>query len=218
MAILRLAHSSNGGTPPRSNPQGEHRPDDALVRAATALRNGQRPGERHEQLVALGKDSTRRYRDLVEHFAQRERDPTLAALALQILCSMWGDTGRYLRVVEQYVAGVPWDADDEVRSTALTIAGEYLRDAQEPTLLGRLVGIVDDEDEHELVRTDAYVALARAMGQEWDDLPRPTAVPRFRELVDPSLVQAARDRRAREGESLKSTPARRDPRLVDRDR
>ncbi len=199
MAILKLAHSADSGEQPRPHSYGEHQPDDALVRAAAALRNGQRPGERHEQLVALGRDSTRRYRDLVEHFAQRECDPILAALALQILCTVWGDTSRYLCVVERYVAGVPWDADDEVRSTALTIAGEYLRDEQEPALLGRLVAIVDDEREHELVRTDAYVALARAMGQAWDDLPGPTAVPRFRELVDASLVQAAWERCTREG-------------------
>ena len=141
-------------------------------------------------LAILGEAGGVWHRELVERFLEAGNNPWLARKALQVLCADWGDTDRYLDELAQFLAGAPWDTDDDVRLVAMTWAGEYLRDHREPRLLRELLRIFDDQGERELLRRTAYDSLARATGRPWSA----TSVSREQPPVDRMVIEEARQR------------------------
>jgi hypothetical protein len=78
---------------------------------------------------------------------------------------------RYQVQIEEFVAGVDWDSDGDVRQVALSAAGELLRSQPRMHLLRLLQLVFESPDERPLIRQGAYFALARAAGRSWDELP-----------------------------------------------
>lgn len=161
-----------------------------------ALRGKAGGQDRYTLLLALGRAMAKQHRETVESFLDYEDDPMLARLALQILCKFWSETDNYIDYVKRALDGLAWDEDEDVRQMALSAAGEYLRDHQEAALLEKLISIVEDENDDELTRADAYISLARAMGKEWAELPKLSRLPPLEELITVAVLDAARKRLA----------------------
>jgi hypothetical protein len=119
----------------------------------------------------------------------------LARLALQILCDFWGLTDDYIGRVVEFVHGVPWDTEDDVRLLAISIAGDYLRERSDNDILATLLRIYHDPDERQIIRETAYRAVARAMGSDWQDLPSAARHFDLANDVDASILGRA-ERRA----------------------
>ena len=147
--------------------------------------------DRYTLLLSLGRAMARQHSKVVESYLNEEHDPMLARLALQILCKFWSGTVHYLPIVERALDGLAWDEEDDVRQMALSIAGEYLREAEYPRFLEQLLDAVEDETEDDVIRKDAYLSLARAMGVEWDELPPLSRLPPLDEFLDKALVRSA---------------------------
>src|SRR5262249_36734141 len=154
-------------------------------------------------LHIIGHAGDLRYRPVVESFLTRSDEPMLARLALQILCKFWNQTENYLSSVASFIEGAPWDFDNDVRQIAISCAGEYLRGHREPGLLKRLLDILDDENEPQTLREDAYLALARAVGREWSELPRASRHFDLTHDTDPLVVEKARGRLREEASSAR---------------
>jgi hypothetical protein len=181
---------------------------------ATELQKPDPSASRYTLLYIVGRSFTTSYRDLVEQFLEYRDDPMLARLALQILCHFWGDTAQYKRHVLRFLRRVDFDVENDCRSMAISVAGEYLRENPEPEFLGELIRIYEEPDEPEssdeddyqasvrrleteLIRYDAYCALARAVGYDYRDIP--SSLGSFDSAEDPrSVLQKAKERLQRE--------------------
>jgi hypothetical protein len=89
---------------------------------------------------------------------------------------------------------VPWDQEEEVRQMAISVAGEDLRDQTHPELLRELLRLFGDEHQRQLRREDAYLALGRAMGRAWRELPSAARPFDLHDDIDPAVIAAARQR------------------------
>lgn len=138
---------------------------------AAELRHDPGATDAYTMLHVVGRSFATEHRSLVEGFLRADWDPMLARLSLQILCSFWGDTPRYLDIVREALRGIPWDVDDDVKQIAISISGEHLRGHKDLRLLGELFEIFSNENEERTIREGAYLALARANGREWKDVP-----------------------------------------------
>lgn len=138
---------------------------------AAELAGGAPATDRYTLLHILGRSGDTAYRPLVESFLICKADPMLSRLALQILCDYWGYSELYLERVREFVNGVSWDTEEDVRQIAIAIVGEYLRAHSEPALLRELLTIFENEGESQSMREAAYFALSRATGREWTQIP-----------------------------------------------
>jgi hypothetical protein len=137
-----------------------------LVQRAAVTEN---IADKERILRIIGLSYNTAYRPFIEGYLSGDSD-TLANIALDILCTDWGDTQRYRDVVLRMLRGVPWDRFELIRQTAASIAGEYLRMLFDAEMLGELVRILEDEREMKSMRQSAYVALARSIGADWKPL------------------------------------------------
>lgn len=161
---------------------------------AAELEKPELEADPHLLLLTLGRALATRHRELVESFLVSPEDPMLARAALEVLCDDWDMASQYLTYVAAFIEGVEWDEEGEVRGMAFSRAGEYLRDQDNPELLRLLLRAFDDPDEDPHFRGDAYFALARAVGRDWDDLPSAARELDFERDVDPLVLEAARER------------------------
>jgi hypothetical protein len=176
----------------------ERRLNDAEVDSvARELASGQ-ADDPYSSLLLIGRASAIRHRELVETFLDRHGDPMLVRLALQILCKFWEFTPDYVDRVVGCMQRSDWDEEDDARQMAFSIAGEYLRAARNAKMLAELLRVVNDNAEGSVLRGDAYLALARAMGKEWTELPKPSRLPPIEQLVDRNVINAAEQRMDRE--------------------
>jgi len=149
-------------------------------------------------LHILGKSQATRYRHLVEQYLENDSDPMLAKLALQILCTTWGESSHYLEQITRFVQGVAWDEDDDCQLAAVSIAGEYLRTKHDPVLLYLLLELFEREMEDHLLREAAYGALARAMGREYSEIPSAAKEFDLKADIDTSIIERAKSRLSQE--------------------
>lgn len=119
---------------------------------------------------------------IVENFLDYPLYPLASQEALRTLCNNWFFTSEYLPELKTFIRGVAWDESDDIRLSALSIAGEFLREDFDAELLQLLLIVFDDLGESQIIyekcnskrsflKRVAYEAIARAMGQDWDDLP-----------------------------------------------
>jgi hypothetical protein len=148
--------------------------------------------DRYTLLHILGKAEAKSFADVVERYVDYQDDPMVARLALQVLCTYWGYGSRYLRHLIAFVRGVPWDTEDEVRLAATSIAGEFLRSTREPELLKALIEVYEDEGANQTARETAYLALGRAMGLGWDELPPASRHFDLATQTKPSVIETAK--------------------------
>jgi hypothetical protein len=146
-------------------------PDNELSEVVEELHKDKPRTDRYTLLYTLGKGGNASYTAVVEPFLNSPGDPSLARIALWDLCLEWGLTDRYLPQLSDFVRGVAWDTEEDVRLSAIRIAGEYLRNRSNPPLLSQLITIFENPDEEQLVREVAYYALGRAMGRAHAELP-----------------------------------------------
>lgn len=165
-----------------------------LAEIATILEQSAPEMDLYPLLLAIGRSNAVRYRKLVETFLHCESEPMLASLALQILCDFWGDTERYIENIKQYVRGVPWDEEQDVRQIAVSTAGEYLRQHDDRELLEQLLTVFENTEEEQLIRENAYCALARAAGKDWSELPSATRGFNLKKDIDPTVLTEIRRR------------------------
>jgi hypothetical protein len=174
-------------------------PDNELSEVVEELHKDKPGTDRYTLLYTLGKGGYESYTAVVEPFLNSPGDPMLAQIALWDLCLEWRLTDRYLPQLSDFVRGVAWDTEEDVRLSAITIAGEYLRNRSNPPLLGQLITIFENHGERQIVREAAYHALGRAMGRAHTELP---GASRYIDLVkdtDPAILQEAKRRLASQG-------------------
>jgi hypothetical protein len=116
-------------------------------------------------LYVIGRSVALSHEKLVASFLEYRKEPFVARLALQILCSFWDLTDRYVDQVERFLKGVEWDDEGDVRQIAITSAGEFLRDRRHCELLKTLLVLGSPENENALERRIAVEAIARALGE-----------------------------------------------------
>lgn len=128
----------------------------------------------------LGRAEAIKYRSKIEPFLDYPENPLISQIALKSLCTYWGLTEEYLEELKMFINGVEWDDFDDVRISAIGIAGEYLRLSLDPDLLHTLINLfenlktntlINNADNTQLVRSCAYYAIARAMGKDYDQIP-----------------------------------------------
>jgi hypothetical protein len=168
--------------------------DSEIQRVIEKLSSGDRDTDRFTLLQILGEAGVKSSRSLVEKFLECPEDPMLSRLALEVLCLYWGEAHRYVSDVHRFIVGVHWDRESDVRQMAILLAGHYLRSNSDSFLLGELVSIVEDTNERALIRGDAYLALGRAMGLDWNELPAATKNFDVALELDPSLLKRAKTR------------------------
>lgn len=122
-----------------------------------------------------GKPIPPEYRKLVEHFLYYPLDPFISTLALDVLCHYWWFVNDYSDVLKQFIRGVDWDENSEVKGSAIINAGFYLKNKRDKELLSMLLEIFEKgnkEDEGEdFNRLLAYCALGLSQGLDWAHLP-----------------------------------------------
>lgn len=120
-------------------------------------------------IYTLGRSGEIKYRKLVERFLYFPSDPMISLIALKTLCDYWSFTEDYLSELLNFVHGVEWDEENDVRNVAISTLGEHLRQHPDNKLLQLLIDIFEN-DQDEIDRETAYVALARAMGREYKEI------------------------------------------------
>lgn len=172
---------------------------DELESVADELRHGSDEADPYTLLHIIGRSGEKSYRSIIEYYLNQKIDPMLARLALQILCDFWEEAEGYVDDLVSFAQGVPWDGEDEIRLTALSLAGEYLRSHQNPWLLQKLINIVEDINEREIIRESAYEGLSRAMQHEWGEILSTTSNVDFDMIKDSTIINSAKNRLLKEG-------------------
>lgn len=156
----------------------------------------------YELLTVLTRAKAHQHRSLLERFFD-DKDPLTVTLVLEALCLDWGWIEEYLERVINFALGVSWDAEQDIRHCAIKILGEYLfrlRSAgsspQAREIMQLLLDAVGDEELNHWTRKAAYLALCRAAGKDWEELP-----PEYRKLdfsagsadIDATVLAYSRD-------------------------
>jgi DNA-binding transcriptional regulator YhcF (GntR family) len=140
----------------------------------------------------LGRSGAWQYRKLVEKFLYYPEESMISRIALKTLCDYWGYAKDYLDVLESFIKGVEWDEYEQIRLSAIRIAGMYIRETNDTSLLRLLLEIFENEKEDEVIRSCAYEAIARAVGRDWNDLPSVRELATLSdEFIDQSVIAQA---------------------------
>ena len=145
--------------------------DNELSQVAALLENNNAFVDKYTLIHIIGLSGNIKYEKTINKYLESTKDPMLARITLQALCSFWDKTDKYLEKVKEFIKGVKWDIDEDVRLIAMSIAGEYLRGKKNNHLITILLNILKDKREMQLIRETAYIALARASGKSWSELP-----------------------------------------------
>lgn len=165
-----------------------------IKEAAEVLRlRGSSGRDPYTLIHILGASGAVRYKELVAGYLNEKDDPMLARIALQVLCSHWNMTAQYRDEVAAFIRGVEWDIDEVVRLAAVSIAGEWLRSSRDKTLLALLFDVFATVTNSSIVRQEAYFALARAYGKNWNELPPASRAMNPEKDVDPDVLVWARN-------------------------
>ncbi len=125
----------------------------------------------------LGKTQAKEYRSLVEGFLDYPSDPQIPKIALETLCLSWELTHEYLPLLKQIIKTLQkyedLRKDDAVRLVALKCIGEYIQGHRELELLELLLSTQACKNNgKEIIQYGAYIALIRAMGKDWSEIPK----------------------------------------------
>ena len=104
-----------------------------------------------------------RYQPLIERYLAGPNE-FLAAKALEVLCYFYDATEQYTDTIVGFMLGVPWDAGNDLRVTAISVADSYLRKHREPRLLSELTKIAE-QDDNEFIREIARDTVQHALGE-----------------------------------------------------
>ena len=145
-----------------------------LVRPANVRKGGVTPSrDPYVLLEIVGEAGGRELSEFIEPFLDSPSDPMVARLALQILTNYWSLLSEYRDKIIEFMRGVPWDAENDVREVAIDAAGEAIRQHRDIDLLHELLEIAEDSKESAAIRGQAIVSLGRAQGMPRQELPNP---------------------------------------------
>jgi hypothetical protein len=146
-----------------------------LDQVVAAIKDPDTKADPYSLLHIIGRAMDASHKDLVVRYLKWPEDPMLSRLALQILCSYWGQTVKYMNYVREFLAGVAWDVEGDVRQIAASIAGEFLRTTWDHDLFRALLDIAPNEDDLPEMRVTAIRALSRALGHGYNEMPTITS-------------------------------------------
>lgn len=132
-----------------------------------------RAADEYDLLLILGRSEAKEFIDVMEKYLNASYDPMLAKLSLQILCRYWGLANEYEDELEQFIRGVEWDEEEDVRLMAIGCVVDLYRKKQSPKLLKYVYDVFKDDKEDEITRGAAYETLALISGKSLNDLPQP---------------------------------------------
>lgn len=136
------------------------------------VRDGDRRDNLYTAIHILGISGNRESAELVEPYLRCPDDPMLSRISLEVLCGYWGLSDKYLADVREFMAGVAWDEDFDVRQTAIGLAGRFAGNGHDSQDLGRrLLSLAEDDQDDPLMRESAVRALAVSIGDPRDSLP-----------------------------------------------
>ncbi|MCB1118043.1 MAG: hypothetical protein KDK50_05650 [Chlamydiia bacterium] len=138
-------------------------------------------------LLVVGIMGSSEYAPLFERFLKCPEKPSLTAAALDGLCYYWSLTPKYIDILVTFIKGVSWDTHADARISAMRCAGSYLRDNENKKLLWMLMYVFSNEEENEVMQETAYMAIARAVGQSWEEYQKD-------EKPNPSILKRAQDK------------------------
>lgn len=141
---------------------------------------------------AVGKAELIQYQDRLEKFLISPNDPLISAITIRVLCGYWELTEQYIDIIVEIIQGVEWDEDEDVKLEALNVIGSYLFEHKDPYIFGLIIGILEDEDNFNAVRSAAYTSLGRAFGRSRNELPPASRPMNFDTDVDPSIILQAK--------------------------
>ncbi len=120
--------------------------------------------ENNEILLSIvGSSYDLSYRELVEQFLDHNQ-PNVVRKALDILCMYWHLIPDYKREILHFLKGIEGDPENECRSLAVDIAGQYLLEHRESEFLRELIDIY--EDKHARMLVDAEYICATPQDEE----------------------------------------------------
>jgi hypothetical protein len=131
-------------------------------------------------IFVLGKLKVEKYQYLFNKYLDL-KDPFIVTLILETICLEWNKAEDYLEYLINFVVGVHWDTEDDVKLTAIKILGEYLhnrvgKSELRSKIIELLLNIFSDEKQDHFVRQRAYLSLCRAAGKNWEELPNDCAI------------------------------------------
>lgn len=131
-----------------------------------------RSGDMYTALHILGVSAGPESSNLVEPYLHYPEDPMISRMAMEVLLGYWGLRKGYEDVLKEFMTGVTWDDEYDVRQAAIGFAGRFASDGEDRAdLTKRLLDIADDESDDELMREEAVRALAVAVGDPREILP-----------------------------------------------
>lgn len=146
-----------------------------LDQVVAAIKDPGTKADPYTLLHIIGRAMDASHEDLVVRYLECPEDPMMSRLALQILCDYWGQTAKYISYVREFLSGVAWDVEGDVRQIAAPIAGEFLRTTWDDDLFRALLDIAMNENDLAEMRVTAIRALSRALGYGWDAMPAITS-------------------------------------------
>ncbi len=117
----------------------------------------------------LGRAGAVKYRSLIEPFLYYPADPMVSSTALNTLCNFWGYDDEYKDKLKEFIRGVSWDREDDIRLIAISCTGELLRVKPEKELFELLIATFEGKYGDEICQEAAFSALARGLGKEWKE-------------------------------------------------
>lgn len=106
-------------------------------------------GPLYTYIQALGEGAGPELADTIEPFIHC-KDNVLAYVALQVLCTDWNLTSRYVDDLIDFIRGVDWDIGDpdfpdrHVQGLAMSIGGRYVHQSKDPRVLDALFAAYED--------------------------------------------------------------------------
>ncbi len=140
-------------------------------------------------LHILGRSEADQYRPLVEKFLYYPSYPMVSSIALRTLCVYWIYEKEYLHKIKEFLKGVDWDAEFDVKRCAISCAGSYLRSTPEKELYELLIQIFEN-DPDEICREAALESIERGIGKEWNEILVPKSIEDIRLILEKARQQA----------------------------
>jgi hypothetical protein len=162
-----------------------------LEDVARHLRNRESSDQLETLIFILGYAGAVSYQPLIEAILDHSRDWKMRWQALSTLVSKWGvDSSAVRAALHQFLSGVPWDEDEQLRTLAISCAGQVLQKSDDRELALWLLRYARMEvdvrpdssavDEwfdptywtklREDLRDFAVESLARALGHSWQEI------------------------------------------------
>jgi hypothetical protein len=138
---------------------------DELDEVAADLSN---PDDLYMRIAILARSFDPRFIPVFERFATYADDFDIAAKALRALIDFHGRL-EYVPLLKKYIEGVSWDPDENLKLHAVHIAGYYLKEHEDPSVVALLIKQFEGAQDS-VVREAAHEALMSVAGIDRSDV------------------------------------------------